>query len=57
MESLCESAARSAKVLGLDVEDLDLANRRARVTAKGRGRRQRLAVRSGAPVAPAVKGP
>ena len=32
---LYESAARSAEVLRLDVEDLDLANRRARVTRKG----------------------
>jgi integrase len=32
---LYESAARSAEVLRLDVEDLDLANRRAKVTRKG----------------------
>jgi integrase len=32
---LYESAARSAEVLRLDVEDLDLANRRARVRRKG----------------------
>jgi integrase len=32
---LYESAARSAEVLRLDVEDLDLANHRARVTRKG----------------------
>jgi integrase len=32
---LYETAARSAEVLRLDVEDLDLANRRARVTRKG----------------------
>ena len=33
--ALYESAARSAEVLRLDVEDLDLANRRAKVTRKG----------------------
>jgi integrase len=32
---LYETAARSAEVLGLDVEDLDLPNRRARVRRKG----------------------
>jgi integrase len=32
---LYETAARSAEVLRLDVEDLDLANRRAKVTRKG----------------------
>ena len=32
---LYESAARSAEVLRLDVEDLDLVNRRAKVTRKG----------------------
>jgi integrase/recombinase XerC/integrase/recombinase XerD len=32
---LYETAARSAEVLALDVEDLDLANRRARVRRKG----------------------
>jgi integrase len=32
---LYESAARAGEVLALDVEDLDLANRRARVTGKG----------------------
>jgi integrase len=32
---LYESAARVGEVLALDVEDLDLANRRARVTGKG----------------------
>jgi len=32
---LYETAARSAEVLGLDVESLDLANRRARVRRKG----------------------
>ena len=32
---LYESAARSAEVLRLNVEDLDLANKRARVTRKG----------------------
>jgi integrase len=32
---LYETAARSAEVLALDVEDLDLANRRARVVRKG----------------------
>jgi integrase/recombinase XerC/integrase/recombinase XerD len=32
---LYDSAARSAEVLRLDVEDLDLANHRARVTRKG----------------------
>jgi integrase/recombinase XerC/integrase/recombinase XerD len=32
---LYESAARSAEVLSLDVEDLDLANNRAKVTRKG----------------------
>ena len=32
---LYETAARSAEVLGLDVENLDLANRRARVRRKG----------------------
>jgi integrase len=32
---LYETAARSSEVLGLDVEDLDLPNRRARVRRKG----------------------
>jgi integrase len=32
---LYETAARSAEVLALDIEDLDLANRRARVRRKG----------------------
>jgi integrase len=32
---LYETAARSAEVLGLDAEDLDLPNRRARVRRKG----------------------
>ena len=32
---LYESAARSAEVLGLDVADLDMPNRRAKVTRKG----------------------
>jgi integrase len=32
---LYESAARAGEVLALDVTDLDLANRRARVTGKG----------------------
>ncbi len=32
---LYETAARSAEVLRLDVEDLDLANRRAKVRRKG----------------------
>jgi integrase/recombinase XerC/integrase/recombinase XerD len=32
---LYETAARSAELLGLDVEDLDLSNRRARVRRKG----------------------
>jgi integrase/recombinase XerC/integrase/recombinase XerD len=32
---LYESAARAEEVLALDVEDLDLANRRARVVSKG----------------------
>jgi integrase len=32
---LYETAARSAEVLGLDVEDLDLSNRRGRVRRKG----------------------
>jgi integrase/recombinase XerC/integrase/recombinase XerD len=32
---LYETAARSAEVLGLDVEDLDLPNRRAKVRRKG----------------------
>ena len=32
---LYETAARSAEMLGLDVEDLDLPNRRARVRRKG----------------------
>jgi integrase len=35
---LYESAGRSAEVLGLDVEDLDLANHRATVTRKGGAR-------------------
>jgi integrase len=33
-----ESAARASELLGLDVDDLDLANRRAVVTAKGGAR-------------------
>ena len=32
---LYETAARSAEVLALDVEDLDLPNRRAKVRRKG----------------------
>jgi integrase len=32
---LYESAARAGEVLALDIEDLDLANRRARVRRKG----------------------
>jgi len=32
---LCETAARASEVLGLDVDDLDLRNRRARVRRKG----------------------
>ena len=32
---LYESAARSAEVLRLNIEDLDMANRRARVRRKG----------------------
>ncbi len=32
---LYETAARAAEVLALDVGDLDLANRRARVRRKG----------------------
>jgi integrase/recombinase XerC/integrase/recombinase XerD len=32
---LYETVARSAEVLALDVEDLDLPNRRAKVSAKG----------------------
>lgn len=32
---LCETAGRSAEVLALDVGDLDLANLRAKVPAKG----------------------
>jgi Phage integrase family len=47
---LYETAARSSEVLGLDVEDLDLPNRRARVRRKRRRHRlDHLADRHGAP--------
>jgi site-specific recombinase XerD len=49
---LYETAARSSEVLGLDVEDLDLPNRRARVRRKRRRHRlDHLADRHGATAA------
>lgn len=32
---LCESAARAGGVLALNIEDLDLDNKRGRITSKG----------------------
>jgi integrase len=55
---LYETAARSAEVLRLDVEDLDLPNRKAKVAALGRrGRRDRVADRHGPAAAPPAEGP
>jgi integrase len=54
---LYETAARSAEVLHLDVEDLDLPNRRAKVRRKGRrGRRDRVADRDRPAAAPPAQG-
>ena len=55
---LYETAARSAEVLRLDVEDLDLPNRKAKVRRKGGAdRRHRLADRHRPPAAAAAEGP
>ena len=55
---LYETAARSAELLALDVEDLDLPNRRAKVRRKGGAVDiDHLADRHGPAPAPAAEGP
>jgi integrase/recombinase XerC/integrase/recombinase XerD len=54
---LYETGARSAEVLALDVEDLDLPNRQARVRKDRRHRRHHLAYRNDAAAAAPAEGP
>ncbi|GAB2809689.1 hypothetical protein GCM10027176_13110 [Actinoallomurus bryophytorum] len=55
---LYESAARADSILALDIEDLDLENKRGRITAKGDILRWgALAVRHRTPAATPDRGP